>query len=144
MIGLVYVLIGYLIKKLFLYIWGNGMMHNAAEIVIYTFKNVGSWNLIHFGFHFYSFSCMILFYRLYSNVTSMREVHHNSSLMSKEICISYLDNTQRELKIISKGKERKKNIVRLSICVMLRIFIQDSLFSSQGELWSMRVLRRRS
>ena len=45
-------------------------------------------------------------------------------------------------------KNRRENynisIRNLFIFIYLRIFIQDSLFSSQGELLSMRVLRRRS
>ena len=40
---------------------------------------------------------------------------------------------------------KKNKVSTVSVlCVMLRIFIQDSLFSSQGELLSMWVLRRRS
>ena len=45
------------------------------------------------------------------------------------------------------NKNAKTTKMESNVCMyvcMLWIFIQDSLFSSQGELLSMRVLRRRS
>ena len=70
-------------------------------------------------------------------------------LLQKKILLKYPRylislNKERFLPFLEKSVRKQTCKHRWKSCVVLRIFIQDSLFSSQGELLSMRVLRRRS